>query len=208
MTKPLDTQQQKLFELLKENGHITETSTLKEIGERIGINYAQGVLNKLRQLENKGYVRKDEKGVYRVLKDPVEDIYYFPVIGFAQCGNLVATSLDEIEEQERIPFPTKTLPISSKEDLGRFFFTKAKGDSMEPDIKEWNLLLIKSQKEATASDKTLLIHNGTPKIKYLKETTNGQLALFSLNKNIDTFELSPKEKISIIGVVKLVVSSA
>lgn len=85
MTKPLDPQQKKLFELLKSDRHITETLTLKEIGERIGVDYAQGVLNKLRQLENKGYIRKDEQGIYKVLKDPVEDIFYFPLIGFAQC---------------------------------------------------------------------------------------------------------------------------
>ena len=85
MSKPLDTPQKKLFELLKENGHITETLTLKEIGERIGVDYAQGVLNKLRQLANKGYIRKDEQGIYQVLKDPVEDVFYFPLIGFAQC---------------------------------------------------------------------------------------------------------------------------
>lgn len=206
MTKPLDPQQKKLFELLKSDGHITETLTLKEIGERIGIDYAQGVINKLRQLENKGYIRKDEQGIYKVLKNPVEDIFYFPLIGFAQCGNLRETTLDDISEQERIPFPTKTLPIGSKEDLGKFFFTRAKWDSMEPAIYENDLVLIKYQKETTASDKTLLIHNGTPKIKYLK-ATDGQYALFSLNKHTDTFELTPKDEVDIVGVVKLVVSA-
>lgn len=85
MSKPLDIQQKKLFELLKANRRITETLTLKEIGEQIGIDYAQGVINKLRQLENRGYIRKDEKGIYQVLKDPIEDIFYFPLIGFAHC---------------------------------------------------------------------------------------------------------------------------
>ncbi|OIP51970.1 hypothetical protein AUK10_04280 [Candidatus Gracilibacteria bacterium CG2_30_37_12] len=206
MSKPLDIQQKKLFELLKANRRITETLTLKEIGEQIGIDYAQGVINKLRQLENRGYIRKDEKGIYQVLKDPIEDIFYFPLIGFAHCGNLVETSLDDISEQERIPFPTKTLPIGSKEDLGKFFFTRAKGNSMEPAIYEDDLVLIKYQKEATESDKTLLVHNGTPKIKYLK-ATDGQYTLFSLNKHTDTLELSPKDEVDIIGVVKLVVSA-
>lgn len=77
---------------------------------------------------------------------------------------------------------------------------------MEPAIYEDDLVLIKYQKEATASDKALLIHNGTPKIKYLK-ATDGQYALFSLNKHTDTFELSPKDEVDIIGVVKLVVSA-
>ena len=77
---------------------------------------------------------------------------------------------------------------------------------MEPAIHEDDLVLVKYQKEATASDKALLIHNGTPKIKYLK-ATDGKYALFSLNKNIDTFELSPKDEVDIIGVVKLVVSA-
>lgn len=206
MAKPLDPQQKKLFDLLKSDNSLMEALTLKEIGERIGIDYAQGVLNKLRQLENKGYIRKDEQGIYQVLKDPVEDIFYFPLVGFAQCWNLAHASLDEISEQERIPFPTKTLPISSREDLGNFFFTRAKGNSMEPAIYEDDLVLIKYQKEATESDKTLLVHNGTPKIKYLRKKDQ-QFALFSLNKDIDDFELSLKDDVDIVGVVKLVVSA-
>lgn len=77
---------------------------------------------------------------------------------------------------------------------------------MEPAIYEDDLVLIKYQKEATESDKTLLVHNGTPKIKYLK-ATDGQYTLFSLNKHTDTLELSPKDEVDIIGVVKLVVSA-
>ena len=77
---------------------------------------------------------------------------------------------------------------------------------MEPAIYENDLVLVKYQKEATESDKTLLIHNGTPKIKYLK-STDGKYMLFSLNKSSDTVELSPKDKVDIVGVVKLVVSA-
>ena len=205
MSKPLDTQQKKLLELLKSDAEIFNTLTLREIGEKIGTGYAQGVLNKLKQLENKGYIRKDESGTYQVLKDPVDGIHFFPFIGFAQCGNFKGASLNEIEVQEKIPFPTKTLSLGSKADLGKFFFTKAKWSSMAPDIYEGDLLLVKVQKKALPNDKVLLLHNGMPKIKYLKQK-DGQYILFSLNRNIDDFELSDSVGIEIIGVVKLVIS--
>lgn len=76
---------------------------------------------------------------------------------------------------------------------------------MEPAIYEDDLVLVKYQKEATESDKTLLVHNGTPKIKYLRKKGR-QLALFSLNKDIDDFELSSKDEVDIVGVVKLIIS--
>lgn len=207
MSKPLDIYQKRLFDLLKSDPTVTKETTLKEIGEYIGIGYTQGVINKLKQLENKGFIRKDENGIYRVLQNPVEDVYYFPLIGFAQCGNLRQLSLDDIVAQDRIALSTKTLPIGSKEELKKFFFTKAKGNSMEPDIHEGDLVLIKAQKEASASDKALLVHNDAPKIKYIRQK-NGQYALFSLNKDIDDFELSPKDEVEVVGVVKLVISNS
>lgn len=206
MSKPLDTSQKKLLDLLKNSGEIVASLTLREIGERIGIDYAQWVINKLRQLENKGFIRKDEQGVYQVLKDPVEDVFRFPLIGFAQCWNLAETLLDDITEQERIPFPTKTLPMGSKEDLSKFFFTRAKWNSMEPAIYDWDLVLIRIQTSPTESDKVLLVHNGTPKIKYIKSKGSWWYGLVSLNKNIDTLEVVPKDELSVVGVVRLVVS--
>lgn len=207
MARLLDEPQRKLLDLLKSDGSISDSLTLREIWERIGMGYAQGVINKFRQLENKGYIRKDERGVYQVLKDPVENLFHFPLVGFAQCWNLAQMTLDDVSEQEVIPFPTKTLPINSKEELGRFFFTRAKWDSMEPDIRDWDLVLIRCQTDTAESNKTLLVHNGTPKIKYIKSGMNGQYGLVSLNKNIDTLEIIPKDEIAIIGTVKLVISS-
>jgi hypothetical protein len=41
MSKPLDEPQKKLLALLKEGRDIAASFTLREIGERIGIDYAQ-----------------------------------------------------------------------------------------------------------------------------------------------------------------------
>ena len=206
MPRPLDKYQKSLLRLLWTREDILETLTLREIGEQIGIGYPQGVVNKLKQLENKGHVRKDENGTYRVLKDPVEDVWYFPLIGFAQCGNLAQMTLDDIQATDKIALSTKTLSLSSKEDLTKFFFTKAKGNSMEPEIHEGDLILIKQQSEATESDKALLIHNGSPKIKYLRQK-NGQYALFSLNEEVDSYKLSPTvDNVQVVGIVKMVIS--
>lgn len=77
---------------------------------------------------------------------------------------------------------------------------------MEPVIKNGDLLLIRAQPESTASDKTLLIHGGTPKIKHLKAQGDHYI-LFSLNKDHEEVELSGKDDVTIVGVVKLVISN-
>lgn len=128
------------------------------------------------------------------------------MLGFAQCGNLRQLTLDDIAVHDRIALSTKTLPIRENEDLQRFFFTRARGNSMEPDIHDGDLVLIRQQYESTPSDKTLLVHDGEPKIKYIKEHS-GQYTLFSLNKSIDEVEISDKNDVDVLGVVKMVMSA-
>lgn len=206
MAKILDEYQKKLFDLIKRSSDELEGMTLQEVWEQIWINYPQWVVNKLKQLENKWYIRKDDNGIYRALRDIVEEIFYFPVIWFAQCGNLAQTSLSDFQSVETMAFPTKELPISSNEDLWWFFFTRAKWSSMLPDIKSWDLVLVKQQPVSNSTDKTLLIHNGVPKIKYY--TQNGDTAvLVSLNKDVEDMEIINTDEVEIVGVVKKIISS-
>lgn len=205
MPKPLDDQQKKLLEVLKSDPDAFRVLTLREIGEKIGVDYAQWVLNKIKQLENRGYVRKDESGSYWVLKEPVEGIYFFPFVSFSHCGSILESGKDDIESKEKIPFPTKTLPISSKSDLRRLFFTRAKygGDGGS---KDGDLLLVKRQNTTTEKDTALVLHNGTPKIRYLNQK-DGKCVLIPIDRNTENIELADPEEIAVVGVVKTIISN-
>lgn len=61
---------------------------------------------------------------------------------------------------------------------------RAVGKSMEPEIHEGDLLLIRQQTAYQPNDKVLIIHETKPKIKLIKETPNGHF-LISLNQSFD-----------------------
>lgn len=207
MKKPLDSYQEKLFNLIKDSPEDIEWLTLQQIdNEYLHIGYTQWVINKFKQLEAKWYIKKDENGIYRAMKDMMEDIFYFPVLGFAQCWNKENLSLDTINSSERLAFPTSELPVINKEDLWKFFFTRAKWESMIPDIKDGDLVLVKMQTESNPSDMTLVIHNSLPKIKHIIQSGK-TFALVSLNKEVPDLEIANEDNLEIVGVVKKVISS-
>lgn len=207
MKKQLDSYQKKLLKLIQDSPDEIAGLTLQQIDdEYLHIGYTQWVINKLKQLEAKGFIKKDENSIYRAIKDSINDIFYFPILGFAQCGNKDNFDLDSISSTERLGFPTSELPVMSNEDLEKFFFTRAKWNSMVPDIKDGDLVLVKLQPDSNPSDMTLIIHNGSPKIKHI--TQSGKtFALVSLNKEVPDLEIAYGDDLKIIWVVKKVISS-
>gem|GEM_PF-4321512 len=69
------------------------------------------------------------------------------------------SNIYDINYLDTFPFPTKELNISSNEDIKNYFFTRAKGESMLPVIKENDIVLIKIQNDISPADNTLVIHN-------------------------------------------------
>ncbi len=194
--KFLDSRHRDILEFLHDNQEYT--TTLMDIGNAIGIDHPQKVLDKLEQLENRGYISKNPFWGYQVLKR-YEDTNQLalPFFGFAQCGNAGKNILEE--------YPRKKLPIEKNlintAEIDHYFITRAKGDSMEPFIQSGDFALIHVQSHFDAGDRVLVVHNNKPKIKKI-HTVNGKKVLQSYNSEHKDLVIEEYDDINIVGVVK------
>lgn len=207
----LDNAQNIILELIKswKLSRINKSMTLQDVATKTGLNSPQAVRGKIQQLEDKGYIRYDEDWEYVALSIAIPEIVYLPLLGFAQCGNLNGKEISDMTDIERIPFSTKLFSFStaSPEELKYYFFIRANWNSMEPDIKEGSLVLVKQQHEYTFTDNTLVIHNSIPKIKRVQDLDDGSRVLISKNIDHPPQYVRKDEELYIAWVVKQVVTS-
>lgn len=209
--KKIHPTQQRLLSFLKNRDGSVKNLSLRDIGEKIGVGRrAQVVLHHLNQLEKKGIIREDssQERKYILLDEPILAVTYINLYSCtAECGPNGFLGSDTI--LERIPLPTRTFGITNPDD---FFLIKARGDSMEPMIKEGDLVLAKVQQEIPSNGSiAVVVHNGMPKIKIIsEENINGQRAycLESLNSNKFPREFidDEAEGLRIVGIVKNIIS--
>lgn len=172
--------------------------TLRDIGNVVWLDHPQKVQDKLNQLEREKYISRNPfTWGYQVLRDFIdENVFYIPFFWFAQCGNAWKSIIDE--------YPRKKLPLKKEliqNEPSNYFITRAKWDSMEPLIQNWCFVLIKIQNWFHSDDKVLIVHNGQPKIKQIKEEW-GKKFLISLNKEFKNFEIEGYDETHIVWVVK------
>lgn len=202
MQKELDNIQKSLIAFFKKNTN-QEGITLREIANNIWASHPQTVLNKLNQLVLKGYFVKDDQG-YRLIResitDSIYDIVQLPIYGFAQCGNKGKKVIDEYT-QEKIP---ATIAMLGVKDVSQCFFVRAKGNSMEPKIQDWDLVLIKQQSNYDINDYVFVVHNDLPKLKKIIKKDDKRF-LESVNRFFDNVEVSKYDETKVIGVVKKII---
>jgi len=200
--KELDNIQKALIAFFKKNTN-QEGITLREIANNIWASHPQTVLNKLNQLVLKGYFVKDDQG-YRLIRenitDSVYDIVQLPIYGFAQCGNKGKKVVDEYT-QEKIPV---TMAMLGVKDVSQCFFVRAKGNSMEPKIQDWDLVLIKQQDSYDINDYVFVLHNDLPKLKKIIKK-DGKRMLESVNRFFDNIEVTKYDEAKVIWVVKKII---
>ena len=194
--KPLDGRQRDILDYLYENQQFS--ITLADIGEAVGIDHPQKVLDKIDQLIRMNYIAKSPFGGYQVLRRFEEtDQLTFPFFGFAQCWNAGKSILAE--------YPRKKLEVDKKlivqSEKDSYFITRAKGDSMEPFIHSGDFLLIKVQSGFNPEDKVMVVHNGLPKIKKVLQDGD-KLVLRSFNPAFGDFVVDEDDEAEIVGVVK------
>jgi len=203
-SQSLDELQKRLIAFFKENRD-QEGLTLREIANQVWVSHPQTVLNKLNQLVFKGYFVKDEHG-YRLLREDVgrrmDDIVQLPIYWFAQCWNKGKRIIEEYS-QEKIPV---TVAFIWTNDYEHCFFVRARGNSMEPKIQDWDLVLIRQQQNYDVSDFVLVLHNQLPKLKKIIKQDNKYM-LESINRFFDKVEISPYDETKVIGVVKKVIKN-
>lgn len=200
----LDDIQRALIAFFKKNTW-GEWLTLREIASAIWVSHPQTVLNKLNQLVLKWYFIKDSSW-YRLIRESIQskfdDIIQIPVFGFAQCGNKWKAVIDEYS-QEKIPV---TLAFVGTNDVQSSFFVRAKWNSMEPKIQDWDLVLVRQQPNYDPNDFVFIVHNELPKLKkVIKQEDNFYLE--SVNRFFDKVELSKYDESKVIWVVRKVIKS-
>lgn len=204
MKYELDDVQKALILFFKKNTN-GEWLTLREIASEIGVKHPQTVLNKLNQLVLKWYFVKDEKW-YRLVRESITDKYtdivQLPIFGFAQCGNKWKAVIDEYT-QERIPV---TMAFVGMHDLENCFFVRAKWNSMEPKIQDWDLVLIHQQEAYDPNDYVFVVHNQLPKLKKIIKTDEW-VFLESVNRFFDNVEIDPFDETKVVGVVKKIIKN-
>lgn len=200
----LDDIQKELINFFKKNTH-QEGITLREIAQEIWVSHPQTVLNKLNQLVLKWYFIKDWNW-FRLLKESIEnkfsDILQLPIYGFAQCGNQWKAIINEYS-QEQMPV---TLAFLWTSNIDNCFFVRAKWNSMEPKIQDWDLVLVRQQDSYEPNDYVFVIHNQLPKLKKILKKDD-KIYLESVNRFFDKLEVDKYDEAKIIGVVKKIIKS-
>ncbi len=178
--------------------------SIREIQDALSISSTSVVAHHLKQLERKGYLVKNPANPrdYKVISSPDDnDIFYVNVYGMAQCGPN-GTLLDG-NPIERLPFAKKLVTFP----LEQVFIVAAKGDSMEPRIKERDLVVAKMQNGADTGAIIVATHHSKVLIKQYHITRDG-IILTSFNPKYPPIRVVRDEELIIEGVVKSVISYA
>ena len=190
--KQLHVSQEKLLSLLRDN--IESPLTMRELQDELGLASPSVVHHHIQQLEKKGYLKRNPNNAkdYVVMGDPEKSIVYINKYGLAQCGP--KGSILDGNPIDRIPIASRLIKFPSEE----AFIVEAKGDSMEPKIKQGDIIIAKKQNYAENNDLVVCVHESEVLIKkYILSGKN--VILYSLNKNYDPFLAN---KVRIEGVVK------
>lgn len=191
---------QDILDFLKKNED-NESMSIKSIQDKVWLDHPQKVIHRLQQLEKKGYLRKQSNWTYKVFENPIKDTIELPVYWSALCWNKWSAVVEEYTP-EKIKFSSSFLWVSDEEN---YFFVKAKWDSMEPQIKDGDLLLIRKLDWWYGEwDKLLVVHEGKPKIKKVMKS-GWKFFLVSLNKDHEDLEILSSDNIDVIGTVKKVI---
>jgi repressor LexA len=167
--------QQKLLKLLAD--HIHDPLSYRDIAESIGVKSPNTVSYHLRELEMKGLLKRNPSNPqdYQVLGEQEPGVIRLKLYGLAHCGR--NGSLLDGNPIDKVPVASRFIPFS----IDKAFLVKAKGDSMETDIHDGDLVLVKRQTHANTGQIIACVNRGECLIKqYGKGRPN---VLSSLNKN-------------------------
>jgi repressor LexA len=190
--------QARLLQLLRDN--ITDPLTIRELQSLLDISSPSVVHHHIRQLEKNGYLRRDPHNPhdYQILADePDKKITYLNLYGLAKCGPngrfLDGNPID------RIPLASGILGFRSEE----AFMVRAKGDSMQPMIRDKDLIIAKKSDTALNGSIVVCVNSGEALIKKLLQLPKNTV-LMSLNEKYKPIVIS--EDFRVEGIVKSVFS--
>ncbi|MBK8243337.1 MAG: peptidase S24 [Saprospiraceae bacterium] len=196
--KKLHPRQSILLKLLKDN--IDNPLTMLDLSKESEINSPGVLYFHLKQLEKKGYLKRNPENPkdYNVMDLPEKKVVYINKYGLAQCGPNGTVLSGKIEE--RIPIASSLLKFP----VELAFIVEAKGDSMEPKIKNGDIIIAKKQNYAESGDIVVCVFNEVAIIKqYL--VIERRIILNSFNKDERLLEVFGESEIKIEGIVKNII---
>lgn len=192
--------QQRILAYLSENGEAA--ITVRELQEELGLSSTSVVHHHLKQLESKGYIRKDpQTHVFEILRHGQgEDSAFVNLYGLAQCG-AQGRLLDQTPE-ERIPVASRLIGFPESE----AFLVRARGDSMEPRIHEGDLIIARRAQQARSGDVVVCSLNGEALIKQWVPISDNRIELRSFNEAYAPVAVDDMDTFFIVGLVRGVLS--
>lgn len=120
-----------------------------------------------------------------------------PVLGDVAAG-IPIEAIENIVDYEEID--------AALASTGEFFGLRIKGDSMEPRIREGDVVIVRKQSDADTGDTAVVLVNGdSATVKRIKKEPDGDLWLIPNNPAYDTKHYTPDEiralPVSILGKV-------
>lgn len=187
--------QEELLELLKRN--IDNPLTIRELQEELDVSSSSIIQHHIQQLEKKGLLKRNPNNPkdYQILDTPEKQIVYLNLYGLAQCG--AEGSILDGNPIDRIPIASRLLKFPAQDG----FIVKAKGDSMEPNIKAGDLV-IAQKKQHENGDIVVCVNNEMAIIKKIS-IKDGKVILSSLNSEYEPILASSDFRVE--GVVKNVI---
>jgi repressor LexA len=189
--------QETLLELLKRN--IDNPMTIRDLQEELDLSSPSVVHHHMQQLELKGLLKRnpDNPKDYQILDGSAKEIVYLNMYGLAQCGP--TGSILDGSPTDRLPIASRILKFPAEEG----FIVKAKGDSMEPNIKAGDLVIAQKDKVPKSGDVVVCVNNEVAIIKQIHIQEN-EVILQSFNDKHPPILAALDFRV--VGLVKCVVN--
>ncbi len=147
-----------------------ELPTVRELMSEMGYKSPRSAAEVIEKLESKGVLQRSSDGSLRFMDVELEDSERAETVGVPLVGE-VACGTPIMAEENIIAY----IPVSVKlaKPPSRYFFLRAKGDSMnEKGINDGDLVLIKQQDSATNGDLVVALIDDDATIKEFYRTND------------------------------------
>lgn len=188
--------QEKLLELLTNNMDLP--LSMRQLREELDLSSPSLVHHHINQLEKKGYLKRNPSNPsdYQILTKAEQPIAFLNLYGQAKCGP--EGTLLSGNPVSRIPLPSSLISFS----IDQAFLIKAKGDSMEPEIRNEDLVIVKKQKNAENGDIVICSLDDEVRIKKFRQVTDKLYMLESINTKYDPIVIEENMTFNIEGVFR------
>ena len=194
--------EQRVYSFISEYSHnFGYSPTLQEIQEQLGFRSLTSIQRAIKSLEEKKYIKRDkhkQRGI-TVTNQTVKTVSV-PLVGTVACGTPILAN-------ENIEGFIATDSGFIKDDLTKYFYLRARGDSMnKAGIDDGDLILIHKQNQAKNGDIVVALLDDSATIKTFKKQ-NGCVTLEPKSYNTSHHPIILREDFLIQGVMAKVVKS-